>query len=153
MKIYVEKSQVDDFNEESINKSWYLSLWIHCLELEDDSDVHRLQLGWSVCHHSWSWHILFLCDRYHLQCKGQPLADTNDLALCICHYCHFLDSGKLTQIGSGPLVLILYLRRLSIRLRLMVLLSSCLMQIFGGKRAELNKLVELLSDAGDFSVW
>lgn len=67
-------------------------------------------------------------DRYHLQCKGQPLADTNDLALCICHYCHFLDSGKLSQNGSGPL-------------------------IFGGKRSEFNKLVELLSDAGDFSVW
>lgn len=35
----------------------------------------------------------------------------------------------------------------------MVLLSSCLMQMFEGKRAELNKLVEFLSDAVDFSVW
>ncbi|KAI8569526.1 hypothetical protein RHMOL_Rhmol02G0285500 [Rhododendron molle] len=66
-------------------------------------------------------------DRYHLQCKGQTLADTNDLALCICHYCHFFNSGKISQDVGGPL-------------------------IFEGKRAELNKLVELLSDAVDFSV-
>ena len=29
----------------------------------------------------------------------------------------------------------------------------CLVQIFGGKRPELQMLVELISDAKDFSLW
>ncbi|PSS11412.1 Lysine-specific demethylase [Actinidia chinensis var. chinensis] len=67
-------------------------------------------------------------DRYHLRCEGPTLADTNDAALYICHYCHFLGSGKISQNGGSPLVL-------------------------GGKRTEFNELVELLSDAEDFAVW
>lgn len=146
-----EKSSVEVLKEESSNKSWYLATWMYCLERKDYSFV---QLSWSVRHHFSGYHMhFFLMNRYHLQCKGQTLADTNDLALCICHYCHFFDSGKISQDVGGPLVCILYLRCLPIRLRLMVLLSSCLMQIFEGKRAEFNKLIELLSDAVDFSVW
>ncbi|GFS37147.1 transcription factor jumonji (jmjC) domain-containing protein [Actinidia rufa] len=67
-------------------------------------------------------------DRYHLRCKGPTLADTNDATLYVCHYCHFLERGKISQKGGSPLIL-------------------------GGKRAEFNELVELLSDAEDFSVW
>ncbi|XP_057511416.1 lysine-specific demethylase JMJ17-like [Actinidia eriantha] len=67
-------------------------------------------------------------DWYHLRCEGSTLADTNDAALYICHYCHFLESGKISQNGGSSLVL-------------------------GGKRAEFNELVELLSDAEEFAVW
>ncbi|PSS04169.1 Lysine-specific demethylase [Actinidia chinensis var. chinensis] len=69
-------------------------------------------------------------DRYHLRCKGPTLADTNDATLYVCHYCHFLERGKISQKGCSPLIL-----------------------GAGGKRAEFNELVELLSDAEDFSVW
>ncbi|KAL6986236.1 hypothetical protein U1Q18_019604 [Sarracenia purpurea var. burkii] len=67
-------------------------------------------------------------DWYHLQCKGPTLDDTNYAALYVCRYCHFLESGKISRNGGSPSML-------------------------GGKRAELNKLIQLLSDAEDFFVW
>ncbi|XP_028088427.1 lysine-specific demethylase 5A isoform X1 [Camellia sinensis] len=67
-------------------------------------------------------------DRYHVRCQSPTPADANGAALYLCHYCHFLESGKISQNGGGPLK-------------------------FGGKCAGLNKLIELLSDAEDFSLW
>uniref|UniRef100_A0A5B7BX15 Putative lysine-specific demethylase 5B isoform X4 n=1 Tax=Davidia involucrata TaxID=16924 RepID=A0A5B7BX15_DAVIN len=73
----------------------------------------------------------FICsvckDCYHLRCLGAALADTN-ATVYNCPYCHLMESGKIIQIGGGPLQ-------------------------YGGKRPELNKLIELLSDSEDFCVW
>ncbi|XP_059661778.1 lysine-specific demethylase JMJ17 isoform X2 [Cornus florida] len=67
-----------------------------------------------------------LCkDCYHLGCVGQ--AYTRDVTLFICPYCQLVEGGEYSRNGGGPMK-------------------------FKGKRPELSKLIELLSDAEDFCV-
>ncbi|KAE8055327.1 hypothetical protein FH972_012174 [Carpinus fangiana] len=67
-------------------------------------------------------------DCYHLRCLGPMATNSNDAEVYICPYCQFLEVGSICQIKGGPLR-------------------------FGGKRPELQMLVELLSDAEDFFLW
>ncbi|XP_052209867.1 lysine-specific demethylase JMJ17 isoform X2 [Diospyros lotus] len=67
-------------------------------------------------------------DCYHLQCHGPSLADRKVATSFICHYCHFVGSGRLSQNGVDKLR-------------------------FGRTRTELSKLVELLTDADNLSIW
>ncbi|XP_059443642.1 lysine-specific demethylase JMJ17 isoform X3 [Corylus avellana] len=67
-------------------------------------------------------------DCYHLRCLGSMATNSNGAEVYICPYCQFLEGGSICQIKGGPLR-------------------------FGGKRPELQMLVELLSDAEDFFLW
>nr|XP_016501902.1 PREDICTED: uncharacterized protein LOC107820189 [Nicotiana tabacum] len=67
-------------------------------------------------------------DCFHLQCIGLSTGDANDSKVFICPYCHFMSSGKISRNGSDPLNI-------------------------GRKNLKLHKLVELLSDAEDLSLW
>uniref|UniRef100_A0A2N9J2S4 Zinc finger PHD-type domain-containing protein n=1 Tax=Fagus sylvatica TaxID=28930 RepID=A0A2N9J2S4_FAGSY len=64
---------------------------------------------------------------YHLRCLGSMATDLNHAEVCICPYCQFLEGGSICQ-NKGSLLR------------------------FVGKRPELQRLVELLSDAEDFSL-
>ncbi|XP_050266962.1 lysine-specific demethylase JMJ17 isoform X1 [Quercus robur] len=65
---------------------------------------------------------------YHLRCLGPTTIDSNHAEEYICCYCQILEGGSIFQNKGGPMRL-------------------------GGKRPELQMLVELLSDAKDFSLW
>lgn len=60
-------------------------------------------------------------DCYHSQCLGATLGHQSDAKAYVCSYCQFIGSGSISRNGGA--------------LR------------FGGKRPELNMLIELLSDA------
>ncbi|KAJ7944914.1 Transcription factor jumonji (JmjC) domain protein [Quillaja saponaria] len=66
-------------------------------------------------------------DCYHFQCLGATAADTNNEEYT-CSYCQHWKDESVFRIGSGPLS-------------------------FGAKYTELNMLLELKSDAEQFSVW
>ncbi|KAB1200329.1 Lysine-specific demethylase 5A [Morella rubra] len=66
-------------------------------------------------------------DCYHLRCLGPIATDSNHAEVYICPYCQLLDGGSICQNKGGPLS-------------------------FGGKRPELQTLLELLCDAEDFFV-
>ena len=97
------------------NKCQYPIAWMRCLELENNSFCAYVMFQLitciiSICHHFSGYYMHYLhMNRYHLRCEGPTLADTNDAALYICHYCHFLGSGKISQNGGSPLVCIFYL--------------------------------------------
>ncbi|KAL4603864.1 hypothetical protein ACB092_10G153600 [Castanea dentata] len=65
---------------------------------------------------------------YHLRCLGPTTIDSNHAEVYIRCYCEILEGGSIFQNKGGPMR-------------------------FGGKRPELQMLVELLSDAKDFSLW
>lgn len=94
-------------------------------------------------------HILgyFCMNSYHLQCLGATLGHQSDAKAYVCSYCQFIGSGSISRNG-GALVCTFVSCSLSWRsFKFLFSLFYCLMQRFGGKRPELNMLIELLSDA------
>ncbi|RVW16302.1 hypothetical protein CK203_067733 [Vitis vinifera] len=67
-------------------------------------------------------------DCYHLQCLGATLGHQSDAKAYVCSYCQFIGSGSFLEM-----VVLWY--------------AHLFLARFGGKRPELNMLIELLSDA------
>ncbi|GMH09395.1 hypothetical protein Nepgr_011236 [Nepenthes gracilis] len=67
-------------------------------------------------------------DSYHQRCLLSSFTDTNEAKEYMCPYCRLVESGSICRSGDNALS-------------------------YAGKRSELKKLVELLSDAEMFRVW
>lgn len=71
----------------------------------------------------------YICkDCYHLQCIGSSLEDAKSETTYVCPYCKFVRSGKISR-------------------------SRCGLLRVGRKCPDLNKLIELLSDAEGLCLW
>lgn len=96
---------------------------------------------------------IFYMNSYHLRCLGPVATDSNLAEVYRCPYCQFLQGGSICQNKGGPLVCFYFFEVSLLRSSYSPSHILCVVQKFGGKRPELQMLIELLHDAEDFFVW